>query len=256
MGLLSWGFVYLQQQNLLTQKMAEDAKRQAQLSQKEKEIAELRAQLGPRGQADAGLDDIKPTPTRAEQAEIDRLRRENDELRKGKEGAEAETKIIADRVGEHSAADRLVADLLAEAKEVGKVTNYNFDGGFVVFKPTVKVVLSGKKLVLRRNGRVLTFVQVDELDVEAGEYVATIEPLPGMNAEKARTLVLDVGTELVEPSDKFFEEFMPPPLPENGMPSSGDTPTDAPHPTGGQLPLAPPAPAPKQEPPRKTVPFI
>lgn len=158
-------------------------------------------------------------------AELERMKKENEELKKRSAMAEEERALLERRSMEKGDPRLQWLNEIKDAEQVGRVTEYYRDANLVLFQslgqPQLKV---GQELGIRRRGSIFVSLIIDGVDPEGKIFQSYV---------KRNTLFDNNDKETIQPGD---EVIIPPASWQENM--SGEGEADA-------APSAAPAPAPQ-----------
>lgn len=162
-------------------------------------------------------------------AELERIKKENEELKRRQSVAEEERALIERRSMEKGDPRLKWLNDIKDATQVGRVTEYYRDANLVLFQAIGQPALKeNQELGIRRRGGIFAALIVDGVDSDGKTYQSYV---------KRNQLFDGNNVEPIKPGD---EVIIPPASWKEDMPNvqSGDT---AP---GSNMPAAPPAAAP------------
>lgn len=158
-------------------------------------------------------------------AELERMKKENEELKKRSAMAEEERALLARRSIEKGDPRLQWLNEIKDAEQVGRVTEYYRDANLVLFQslgqPQLKV---GQELGIRRRGSIFVSLIIDGVDPEGKIFQSYV---------KRNTLFDNNDKETIQPGD---EVIVPPASWQENMSGEGEA---------GAAPSAAPAPAPQ-----------
>lgn len=158
-------------------------------------------------------------------AELERMKKENEELKKRSAMAEEERALLARRSMEKGDPRLQWLNEIKDAEQVGRVTEYYRDANLVLFQslgqPQLKV---GQELGIRRRGSIFVSLIIDGVDPEGKIFQSYV---------KRNTLFDNNDKETIQPGD---EVIIPPASWQENMSGEGEA---------GAAPSAAPAPAPQ-----------
>lgn len=158
-------------------------------------------------------------------AELERMKKENEELKKRSAMAEEERALLARRSIEKGDPRLQWLNEIKDAEQVGRVTEYYRDANLVLFQslgqPQLKV---GQELGIRRRGSIFVSLIIDGVDPGGKIFQSYV---------KRNTLFDNNDKETIQPGD---EVIVPPASWQENMSGEGEA---------GAAPSAAPAPAPQ-----------
>lgn len=158
-------------------------------------------------------------------AELERMKKENEELKKRSAMAEEERALLERRSMEKGDPRLQWLNEIKDAEQVGRVTEYYRDANLVLFQslgqPQLKV---GQELGIRRRGSIFVSLIIDGVDPEGKIFQSYV---------KRNTLFDNNDKETIQPGD---EVIIPPASWQENMSGEGEA---------GAAPSAAPAPAPQ-----------
>lgn len=158
-------------------------------------------------------------------AELERMKKENEELKKRSAMAEEERALLERRSIEKGDPRLQWLNEIKDAEQVGRVTEYYRDANLVLFQsigqPQLKV---GQELGIRRRGSIFVSLIIDGVDPEGKIFQSYV---------KRNTLFDNNDKETIQPGD---EVIVPPASWQENMSGEGET---------GTAPSAAPASAPQ-----------
>lgn len=158
-------------------------------------------------------------------AELERMKKENEDLKKRHAMAEEERALLARRSIEKGDPRLQWLNEIKDAEQVGRVTEYYRDANLVLFQaigqPDLKV---GQELGIRRRGSIFVSLIIDGVDPDGKVFQSYV---------KRNTLFDNNDKETIKPGD---EVIVPPASWQENMSSEGGA---------GAAPSAAPSPAPQ-----------
>lgn len=164
-------------------------------------------------------------------AELERMKKENEELKKRSAMAEEERALLARRSMEKGDPRLQWLNEIKDAEQVGRVTEYYRDANLVLFQslgqPQLKV---GQELGIRRRGSIFVSLIIDGVDPEGKIFQSYV---------KRNTLFDNNDKETIQPGD---EVIIPPASWQENMSGEGEAgaaPSAAPAPQPVMIPMEP-----------------
>lgn len=164
-------------------------------------------------------------------AELERMKKENEELKKRSAMAEEERALLARRSIEKGDPRLQWLNEIKDAEQVGRVTEYYRDANLVLFQslgqPQLKV---GQELGIRRRGSIFVSLIIDGVDPEGKIFQSYV---------KRNTLFDNNDKETIQPGD---EVIVPPASWQENMSGEGEAgaaPSAAPAPQPVMIPMEP-----------------
>lgn len=158
-------------------------------------------------------------------AELERMKKENEDLKKRQAMAEEERALLERRSIEKGDPRLQWLNEIKDAEQVGRVTEYYRDANLVLFQaighPELKV---GQELGIRRRGSIFVSLIIDGVDPDGKVFQSYV---------KRNTLFDNNDKETIKPGD---EVIVPPASWQENMSGEGDA---------GAAPAAAPSPAPQ-----------
>lgn len=162
-------------------------------------------------------------------AELERIKKENEELRKRRALAEEERAILERRNLEKGDPHLQWLNDIKDAEQVGRVTEYYRDANLVLFEAIGKPKLEMRQeLGIRRRGSIFASLIIDGMDSDGRVYQCYV---------KRNTLFDSNDKEPIKPGD---EVIIPPASWQDNLPEVGSA--------GNAAPAGPSAPAPASKP--------
>ena len=164
-------------------------------------------------------------------AELERMKKENEELKKRSAMAEEERALLERRSMEKGDPRLQWLNEIKDAEQVGRVTEYYRDANLVLFQslgqPQLKV---GQELGIRRRGSIFVSLIIDGVDPEGKIFQSYV---------KRNTLFDNNDKETIQPGD---EVIIPPASWQENMSGEGEAgaaPSAAPAPQPVMIPMEP-----------------
>lgn len=217
LALAGLGALFYQNQRLLEESLRarEEAQAQEAISQREKELAELKAGLNEtRSMRDSQVSSAQtaaaPSDTEKRIKELEaQLARQREQTDAARQEAELLARNEADKRDEGSK----MAGQVENARVVGKVISYDKESNLLIFQPVGQPsLMNNQELAIRRRNGVFAYLTVDELDQESGTYTATIK----------MDELFKIGVEVEPPISEGEDIIIPPPILQPELPSLDD----------------------------------
>ncbi len=135
-------------------------------------------------------------------AELERIKRENEELRRANSVAEEERALMERRAGEKNAPELQLMNDVASAALVGRVAEYYRDNNLEIFEVLGTPNLSvGQEVCIRRGSGIFASLKIDGMQGGIGEaYV-----MRNVMLEKNTSESIKSGDEIILPPDSMLD---------------------------------------------------
>lgn len=217
LALVGLGVLYYQTQRLLEESLRvhEESKEQDIISQKQKELDELRAKLEGTKKASEAIESPAPAPTEAagapgsESQRVRELEAQLEQQRKQTDAARQEAEVLARNEADKRDEKSKMTTQVENARVVGKVLSYDKESNLLIFHPVGQPSLTNnQELAVRRNNSIFVYLTVDEIDQESGTYSATVK----------MDELFKIGVEVEPPISEGEDIVIPPPMLQTDLP--------------------------------------